>query len=165
MSAVPAFLSLSGSAQISVDWSALREAALQSFYLSFSQQEITQAKSSLIVLRKHIFCYMNWFNCSHHAFQELCILVDHLYSNSTCVSGCVNVTAEHIPTFLGITAGILCLTRSCTSQFLDLHFHLWVVQRISGSAFCTFLYQGSIPVFFEACPFLYSLVFIQYVIS
>lgn len=49
--------------------------------------------------------------------------------------------------------------------FLDLHFHLWLVPRIFLFCSFTLVYQCSIAVFSEACPFLYSVRFKLYVIS
>lgn len=69
----PAFLSLSGSTQISVDWSDLGGPILQPLHLSFPPQKFTQTEPFFMVLIKHILYYINCFNCTQYVFQELSV--------------------------------------------------------------------------------------------
>jgi len=70
----PAFLSLSGSTQIGVHWSALGESILQPLHLSFPAQKITQTEPFIMVLTKHNDPLLHCFNCTPYIFQELSVL-------------------------------------------------------------------------------------------
>lgn len=149
-----------GSAQISIGRSTLGDVALRSLHFSSPCRKLTPTQPFLRLLIKHIPYYIHCFSCSQHVFQDLSVLFDYLLNHSICVSGGINGGTGHIPTFLGVSAGITYFDKIMYLHFPDLCLYLTCTRNFLF-CFCTHVCQCNVPESSEICPFLYPAVFKQ----